>query len=55
MNEDITFQFWLAKWFGEPISQTDGDYTVTGFSWRGHLFVTGVTKALQPPALPTSP
>lgn len=55
MKDDLGFQFWLARWFGEPISQTDGAFTVTGFMWRGQLFITGFSTASKPPDLPRSP
>lgn len=40
MSEDTKFQFFLARLFGDLITAMDGDNMVTGYIWRGSLYVT---------------
>ena len=49
MNEDVQFQFFLAKLFGRPVTQTGVDGTLTGYAWRGNLYVVGYKEALKEP------
>jgi len=52
MKEDIPFQFWLARWFGHKVVQTSKDGMLTGYEWRGHLFVTECIPVSVSPPLP---
>lgn len=56
MNEDIPFQFWLARWFGSLIISTDFGCTITGYAWRGNLYVVSESVApVDAPLLPGTP
>ena len=42
MDKDTKFQFFLARLFGDLVTAMDGGTMVTGYLWRGSLYVVAV-------------
>lgn len=47
-QQDLPFQFQLARLFGEPKILNRGGRTLRGYSWRGSFFVTEVMSEFNP-------
>lgn len=43
-REDLKFQFFLALSFGVKYTYSDQGYTLVGYAWRGHFYVTECQK-----------
>lgn len=45
------WKVWLARIFGEKRVGRDGDTTVTGFLWRGALYIVDYRHEMKGPPL----
>lgn len=52
---DPGFQFFLARLFGRPFTQTNDEGTVKGYLWRDALYVLEVVEAKPVPQAPGNP
>lgn len=47
MGDDLGFQLFLAKLFGQKMEVSQENHKVIGYVWRGHMYVVEVRRLEQ--------